>query len=73
MRKKIAIAAAAGALTLTGLAVAAPALAGSDETGGTASSSVDRIKDALSGLVARRRRGPGPRRRQARLTAPRGR
>ena len=51
MRKKIAIAAAAGALTLTGLAVAAPALAGSDETGSTTSSSVDRIKDALSGLV----------------------
>jgi polyhydroxyalkanoate synthesis regulator phasin len=51
MRKKIAIAAAAGALTLTGLAVAAPALAGSDGTGGTATSAVDRIKDALSGLV----------------------
>jgi polyhydroxyalkanoate synthesis regulator phasin len=51
VRKKIVIAAAAGALTLGGLAVAAPALAGSDASGGAASSAVDRIKDALAGLV----------------------
>ena len=51
MRKKLVVAAAAGALTLTGLAVAVPALAETDETGSTSSSVVDRIKDALSGLV----------------------
>ena len=50
MRKKLVVAATAGALTLTGLAVAVPALAETD-TAGTASSAVDRIKDALSGLV----------------------
>ena len=52
MRKKLVVAAAAGALTLTGLAVAVPAVAATDETDGTSSSTVvDRIKDALSGLV----------------------
>ena len=51
MRKKLVVAAAAGALTLTGLAVAVPAVAATDETDGTSTSVVDRIKDALSGLV----------------------
>ena len=52
MRRKLVVAAAAGALTLTGLAVAVPAVAATDETDGTSSSTVvDRIKDALSGLV----------------------
>ncbi|MGY1763850.1 hypothetical protein ACI79G_05030 [Geodermatophilus sp. SYSU D00779] len=51
MRKKLVVAAAAGALTLTGLAVAVPAVAATDETGDTSTSVVDRIKDALSGLV----------------------
>ncbi|TFV56646.1 hypothetical protein E4P41_15415 [Geodermatophilus sp. DF01-2] len=51
MRKKLVVAAAAGALTLTGLAVAVPALADTASTGGASSSVVDRIRDALSGLV----------------------
>ena len=51
MRKKLVVAAAAGALTLTGLAVAVPAVAATDETGDTSTSVVDRIKDALAGLV----------------------
>jgi lambda repressor-like predicted transcriptional regulator len=51
VRKKLVVAAAAGALTLTGLAVAVPAVADTEDTGGTSSSVVDRIKDALSGLV----------------------
>ena len=51
MRKKLVVAAAAGALTLTGLAVAVPAVAATDETDDTSTSVVDRIKDALSGLV----------------------
>ncbi|SOD97859.1 hypothetical protein [Blastococcus haudaquaticus] len=48
MRKKLIIATTAGALTLTGLAVAVPALA-SPGAGGTAA--VERITEALSGLV----------------------
>ena len=51
MRKKLVVAATAGALTLTGLAVAVPAVAATDETDGTSTSVVDRIKDALAGLV----------------------
>src|SRR5919199_1063700 len=51
VRKKLVVAAAAGALTLTGLAVAVPAVAATDETGDTSTSVVDRIKDALAGLV----------------------
>jgi polyhydroxyalkanoate synthesis regulator phasin len=51
VRKKLVIATAAGALTLTGLAVAVPALADTGTTGTSASSVVDRIRDALSGLV----------------------
>ncbi len=51
MRKKLVVAAAAGALTLTGLAVAVPAVAATEDTDGTSTSVVDRIKDALSGLV----------------------
>ena len=51
MRKKLVVAAAAGALTLTGLAVAVPAVAAAEDTDGTSTSVVDRIKDALSGLV----------------------
>ncbi|MFW3171005.1 hypothetical protein [Geodermatophilus sp. CPCC 206100] len=51
MRKKLVIAATAGALTLTGLAVAVPALADADPAEGTSSSRLDRIRDALSGLV----------------------
>jgi lambda repressor-like predicted transcriptional regulator len=51
VRKKLVVAAAAGALTLTGLAVAVPAVAATDETDDTSTSVVDRIKDALSGLV----------------------
>ena len=52
MRKKLIIATAAGALALTGLAVAAPALADPDATGDADSSLVERITDALSGLVS---------------------
>ncbi|WP_100499284.1 hypothetical protein [Geodermatophilus chilensis] len=51
MRKKLVIAATAGALTLTGLAVAAPALAATDTAAEATSSTVERIKDALTGLV----------------------
>jgi lambda repressor-like predicted transcriptional regulator len=51
VRKKLVVAAAAGALALTGLAVAVPAVAATDDTDGTSTSVVDRIKDALSGLV----------------------
>ncbi len=51
MRKKLVVAAAAGALMLTGLAVAVPAVAATEDTDGTSTSVVDRIKDALSGLV----------------------
>ena len=47
MRKKLIIATAAGVLTVSGLAVAVPALAAP----GAAGSAVDRITDALSGLV----------------------
>jgi polyhydroxyalkanoate synthesis regulator phasin len=51
VRKKLIIATTAGALTLTGLAVAVPALADTDPAGGAASSAVERITDALAGLV----------------------
>ena len=51
MRTKLVIAAATGALTLSALGVAAPALAAPDDAEGTASSAVERIADALSGLV----------------------
>jgi polyhydroxyalkanoate synthesis regulator phasin len=51
VRKKLVVAAAAGALTLTGLAVAVPAVAATEDTDGTSTSVVDRIKDALAGLV----------------------
>jgi len=51
VRKKLVVAAAAGALTFTGLAVAVPAVAATDDPDGTSTSVVDRIKDALSGLV----------------------
>ena len=50
MRKKIIIATTAGVLGLTGLGLAVPALA--DDTGTRASSTVERITEALSGLVA---------------------
>lgn len=48
MRKKLIIATTAGVLSLGGLAVAVPALADTDGSG----SAVDRITDALSGLVS---------------------
>jgi hypothetical protein len=51
VRKKLVIAATTGALALTGLAVAAPALAATDTTEDASSSRLDWIKDALSGLV----------------------
>jgi hypothetical protein len=51
VRTKIAVATLTGALTLTGLAVAAPALAATDDPQDGQSSLVDRIGDALSGLV----------------------
>lgn len=51
MREKLVIAAATGALTLTGLGLAGPALAAGDDGGDTSSSRVERIADALSGLV----------------------
>ncbi|HYH24629.1 MAG TPA: hypothetical protein VD834_04710 [Blastococcus sp.] len=51
MRKKIIIATTAGVLSLTGLAVAVPALATTDGAGASASSAVERITEALSGLV----------------------
>ena len=50
MRNKLIIAGAAGALTLAGLGVTLPALA-DDDTAPGATSSEDRIRDALSGLV----------------------
>lgn len=49
MRKKLIIAATAGALSLGGLAVAVPALADGGDAGGSA---VERITDALAGLVS---------------------
>ncbi len=49
MRKKLIIATTAGVLSLGGLAVAVPALAG---PGSSAESAVDRITEALSGLVS---------------------
>ena len=48
MRKKLIIASTAGVLMLTGVAVAVPVLADTDTSG---QSAVDRIRDALSGLV----------------------
>jgi polyhydroxyalkanoate synthesis regulator phasin len=51
VRKKLLIATTAGALTLTGLAVAVPALA-EDSPGSATGSAVERITDALSGLVS---------------------
>jgi polyhydroxyalkanoate synthesis regulator phasin len=52
VRKKLVIAVTAGALTLTGLAVAVPALADTDTLGSSVSSRLERIKDALAGLVS---------------------
>ncbi len=52
MRKKLIMATTAGALTLTGLAVAVPALAEENTTSDASSSVVERITDALSGLVS---------------------
>lgn len=49
MRTKLIIAGTAGVLSLGGLAVAVPALA---DTGSPAGSAVDRITEALSGLVS---------------------
>jgi hypothetical protein len=49
MRRKLIIATTAGALTLGGLAVAVPATAGADAAGAAA---VERITEALSGLVS---------------------
>ena len=52
MRKKLVIAASAGVLTLSGLAVAVPALADPSSTASAAgASAVERIRNALSGLV----------------------
>ncbi|MFD2093517.1 hypothetical protein [Blastococcus deserti] len=51
MRRKLIIATTAGALTLTGLAVAVPALADTDASRDPAPSVVERITDALAGLV----------------------
>lgn len=53
MRKKIVTVVAAGALGLSGVALAAPALAvvGADSAAATVTSRVDRITEALSGLV----------------------
>jgi polyhydroxyalkanoate synthesis regulator phasin len=51
VRKKLLIATTAGVLTLTGLAVAVPALA-EDSPGSATESAVERITDALSGLVS---------------------
>jgi hypothetical protein len=48
VRKKLIIASTAGVLMLTGVAVAVPVLADTDASG---QSAVDRIRDALSGLV----------------------
>ncbi|MGY1639195.1 hypothetical protein ACI78V_21315 [Geodermatophilus sp. SYSU D00742] len=53
MRRKFVITTTtAGVLALSGLAVAAPALADTGGTAAAASSAVDRIRDALSGLVS---------------------
>ncbi|WP_347056999.1 hypothetical protein ABC795_09855 [Blastococcus sp. HT6-30] len=52
MRKKMIIGATAGALSLTGMAVAVPALAAPGTTAEAASTAADRIRDALSGLVS---------------------
>lgn len=49
MRKKLVVVATAGVLTISGLAVAVPAIADPSATSGT--STVERIKSALSGLV----------------------
>ncbi|MFQ1002494.1 hypothetical protein [Modestobacter sp. SSW1-42] len=49
MRRKLIVATTAGVLALGGLAVAVPALA---DTGTTGRSAVDRITEALSGLVS---------------------
>ena len=49
MRKKLIIATTAGVLTLGGLGVAVPALA---DEGGSPGSAIDRITEALSGLVS---------------------
>ena len=49
MRKKLIIATTAGVLTLGGLGLAVPALA---DTGDSSGSAVDRITEALSGLVS---------------------
>jgi polyhydroxyalkanoate synthesis regulator phasin len=51
VRKKLVIAASAGVLTLSGLAVAVPALADTSSTAAAGASAAERIKDALSGLV----------------------
>lgn len=53
MRKKIVTIAAAGVLGLSGLALAGPALAaaGAPSVGAAVSSQVDRVKQALAGLV----------------------
>lgn len=53
MRKKIVTVAAAGVLGLSGLALAGPALAaaGAPSVGAAVSSKVDRVKQALAGLV----------------------
>ena len=55
MRKKLVLATTAGALTLTGLAFAVPAMADEDtpstSTETTETSAEDRIRDALEGLV----------------------
>ncbi|HEX2075115.1 MAG TPA: hypothetical protein VHF92_15130 [Geodermatophilus sp.] len=51
MRKKLVIATTAGVLTLSGLAVGVPALADTDTSGSAESIAVDRIRDALAGLV----------------------
>lgn len=50
MRTKLIIATTAGALTLAGVGLAVPALA--DPAGGPGGSAVERITDALAGLVA---------------------
>jgi polyhydroxyalkanoate synthesis regulator phasin len=50
MRRKLVVATTAGVLTLSGLAVAVPALAG-PAISGDASAAEERIREALSGLV----------------------
>jgi len=52
VRKKLVIAASAGVLTLSGLAVAVPALADPSAASAAGASAVERIKNALSGLVS---------------------